>query len=129
MDRVQRLMAEVQQGGRLGDMPQLLRVIEDRLKEQFEFADAGLILHDAETEVRDRAAVKQLKESFPIRQGKRLIGTLGIGPHGAIISGETRAALESLCEQLAGALDLCRLIEEKVRLGRGMGERRGVGMS
>ncbi|HXN52807.1 MAG TPA: ATP-binding protein [Candidatus Acidoferrum sp.] len=123
MDRVQRLMAEVQQVARLGDMPQLVRVIEDRLKEQFEFADAGLILHDAETEVRDRAAVKQLKESFPIRQGKRLIGTLGIGPHGAMISGETRAALESLCEQLAGALDLCRLIEEKVRLERELAER------
>jgi signal transduction histidine kinase len=40
-----------------------------------------------------------------------------------MISGETRAALEFLCEQLAGALDLCRLIDDKVRLERELAER------
>ena len=124
MDRGQRLMAEVQQVARLGGMPQLVRVIEHRLKEQFEFADAGLILHDdAKPMMQDRAARKQFKQTFPIRQGTRVIGTLGIEPHGAMISGETRAALEFLCEQLAGALDLCRLIEEKVQLERELAER------
>ena len=124
MDRGQRLMAEVQQVARLGGMPQLVRVIEHRLKEQFEFADAGLILHaDAKSTMQDRAAGKQCKQTFPIRQGTRVIGTLGIEPHGAMISGETRAALEFLCEQLAGALDLCRLIEEKVQLERELAER------
>ena len=124
MDRGQRLMAEVQQVARLGGMPQLVRVIEDRLKEQFEFADAGLILHDdAKPMTQDRASRKQFKQTFPIRQGTRVIGTLGIEPHGAMISGETRAALEFLCEQLAGALDLCRLIEEKVQLERELAER------
>ncbi len=44
-------------------------------------------------------------------------------PHGAAISGDTRAALEFLCEQLPGALDLCRLIEEKLRLERELAER------
>ena len=122
MDRVQRLMAEVQQAARLGDMPQLVRVIEDRLKEQFEFADSTLTLHDPEPQSPMQAG-KQLKETFPIRQGERGIATLGIEPHGAMISGETRAALEFLCEQLAGALDLCRLIDEKVRLERELAER------
>src|ERR1700737_5571683 len=124
MDRGQRLMAEVQQVARLGGMPQLVRVIEDRLKEQFEFADAGLILHDdAKPMTQARASRKQFKQTFPIRQGTRVIGTLGIEPHGAMISGETRAAWEFLCEQLAGALDLCRLIEEKVQLERELAER------
>jgi len=123
MDREQRLMAEVQQVARLGVMPQLVRVIEERLKEEFAFADAGLTLHDAAPEMQGRSARKQFKESFAIRQGNRLIGTLGIEPHGAMISGETRAALEFLCEQLAGSLDLCRLIEEKVRLERELAER------
>jgi signal transduction histidine kinase len=122
MDRVQRLMAEVQQAARLGDMPQLVRVIEERLKEQFEFADAALSLPNSQTELQTKAD-KQLKEIFPIRQGERWIATLGIEPHGAMISGETRAALEFLCEQLAGALDLCRLIDEKVRLERELAER------
>jgi signal transduction histidine kinase len=39
------------------------------------------------------------------------------------LSGETRATLEFLCEQLPGALDLCRLIDEKVRLERELAER------
>jgi len=44
-------------------------------------------------------------------------------PHGSALSGETRATLEFLCEQLPGALDLCRLIDEKVRLERELAER------
>ena len=123
MDRAQRLMAEVQQTARLGDMPQLVCVIEDRLKEQFEFADVKLTLQEPEPGMPGRERGKQLKERFPIRQGERWIASLGIEPHGAMISGETRAALEFLCEQLAGALDLCRLIDEKVRLERELAER------
>src|SRR5260370_33077405 len=44
-------------------------------------------------------------------------------PHGSAISGETRAALEFLCEQLLGSLDLCRLIDEKLQLERELAER------
>jgi len=40
-----------------------------------------------------------------------------------MLSGETAAALEFLCEQLPGALDLCRLIEEKLQLERELAER------
>jgi signal transduction histidine kinase len=52
-----------------------------------------------------------------------LTGFLTVVPHGAALSGETRAALEFLCEQLPGAVDLCRMIEEKVRLERELAER------
>jgi signal transduction histidine kinase len=48
---------------------------------------------------------------------------LHVKPYGAMLSGETQAALEFLCEQLPGALDLCRLIEEKLRLERELAER------
>jgi signal transduction histidine kinase len=40
-----------------------------------------------------------------------------------MLSGETWAALEFLCEQLPAAFDLCRLIEEKLRLERELAER------
>jgi signal transduction histidine kinase len=123
MDRVQRLMAEVQQAARLGDMPQLARVIVNRLSEQFELAGAKLTLLEAGDGKPEQNDAKRLKENFPIRQGEREIAILEIEPHGAMISGETRAALEFLCEQLAGALDLCRLIDEKVRLERELAER------
>jgi signal transduction histidine kinase len=40
-----------------------------------------------------------------------------------MISGETYAALEMVCEQLPAAFDLCRLIQEKVQLDRELAER------
>ena len=123
MDRVQRLMAEVQQVARLGDMPQLLRVIEQRLKDQFEFADAGVLLLEPPTGALGASSAAQFKERFDIVQGQRKIAVVGIEPHGALVSGEKRAAIEFLCEQLAAALDLCRLIDEKVRLERELAER------
>jgi signal transduction histidine kinase len=42
---------------------------------------------------------------------------------GAMISGETYAALELIGEQLPAAFDLCRLIEEKLQLERELAER------
>jgi signal transduction histidine kinase len=63
------------------------------------------------------------KQGFAVLQGNRAIGTLSVEPHGASISGETKVALEFLCDQLPGALDLCRLIEEKLRLERELAER------
>lgn len=125
MDHVQRLTGEIQQEARKGDMVHLVHFIENRLKEQFEFGNAGLMLVEPETGKRqDNASRKNFKEEFAIVQGSRTIGTLGVEPHGAMISGETRAALEFLCEQLPGALDLCRLIEEKVGLERELAERK-----
>jgi signal transduction histidine kinase len=123
MDRVQRLMAEMQEVARLGDLPRLVDAFQNRVRQQFEFAAVALILADAEAETGNQAQGKQYRESFAITQGDRTIATVRIEPHGAMISGETRAALELLCEQVAGALDLCRLIGEKVRLERELAER------
>ena len=124
MDVAHRLAAEIQQEARRGDVPALANFIESRLKEQFEFADAGLLLWDSNDVKEERIpSGKKLKEGFPILQGNRTVGTLYVEPHGAGTSGETRAALEFLCEQLPGALDLCRLIEEKLRLERELAER------
>jgi len=124
MDLAHRLAAEIQQEARLGDVPQLADFIEKRLKEQFEFADVGLMLWNPSTAKEERLpARKEFREGFSILQGNLTIGTLQIEPHGAAISGETRRAVEFLCEQLPGALDLCRLIEEKLRLERELAER------
>jgi signal transduction histidine kinase len=124
MELAHRLASEIQQEARRGDVPQLANFIESRLKEQFEFADVGLMLWDPSSGKEERIpARKEYREGFAILQGNRTIGTLGIEPHGAAISGETKVALEFLCEQLPGSLDLCRLIEEKLRLERELAER------
>jgi len=124
MDLAHRLSSEIQQEARRGDVPQLAEFIESRLKEQFEFADVGLMLWDPSSGKEEWLPTrKEFREGFSILQGNRTIGTLLIEPHGAAISGETKVALEFLCEQLTRALDLCRLIEEKLRLERELAER------
>jgi len=131
MDRVQRLTAEIQQEARQGKLESLRRFIERRTKEEFElslvqlrFLDQGnAILRPFSEEERRGAMRLSLEDHFPLRQGGRLVGVLHAEPHGAGFSGETRAALEFLCEQLPGALDLCRLIEEKLQLERELAER------
>src|SRR5882762_3666679 len=132
MDRVQRLTAEIQQEARQGNLRGLVRFVERRVKEVFELAAVSLTLVDqSKGELRpfsgtpeERAASAALSDRvFPLRQGHQLMAVLRAEPHGAALSGETRAALEFLCEQLPGALDLCRLIEEKLRLERELAER------
>ena len=134
MDRVQRLTAEIQQEARRGNLKELVNFIQRRVQEQFELASATLTLVDpakavlradvprpGEKLVRTSAPIAD--HSFPVRQKHGLVAVLRAEPHGAAISGETRAALEFLCEQLPGALDLCRLIEEKLQLERELAER------
>src|SRR6266436_3968841 len=130
MDRVQRLTAEIQQEARQGNLRGLVRFIEGRVKEVFELAAVNLALVDQSkaqlrpTRPEEQAASAALSDRvFALRQGHQLMAVLQAEPHGAALSGETRAALEFLCEQLPGALDLCRLIEEKLRLERELAER------
>ena len=124
MDVAYRLASEVQQEARRGDLIQLQRFVERRLKAQFELADAAfLIFERGSADSAQHSSGKTLKERFAILQDRRVVGELWVTPHGALLSGETRAALEFLCGQLPGALDLCRLIDEKVRLERELAER------
>jgi signal transduction histidine kinase len=141
MGRVQRLTAEIQREARQGNVETLARFIERRVKETFELA-AVRVTFRKEREIGEhhREFAKQhglgpptlgkprvafsegkLSESFLV--GGNLVGILRAEPHGSGLSGETRAALEFLCEQLPSALDLCRLIEEKLRLERELAER------
>lgn len=124
MDRTQRIIGAVQEIARQGNIEKLRKFIEEWLRDQLEFAQVQLAFIAAEKgPVNRNSAGENLQNTFPIRQAGRLLGTLHVQPHGAGISGETRAALEFLCEQLPGALDLCRLIEEKLRLERELAKR------
>src|SRR5260370_42135268 len=128
MDRWRGLRAGMEQRAREGERESLRCFTERRTKEEFELASVQLrfldqgnaILRPFSEEERRGAVRLSLKDHFPLRQGGKLAGVLHAEPHGAGFSGETRAALEFLCEQLPGALDLCRLLEEKLQLGRGL---------
>src|SRR5713226_8424434 len=123
MDRVQRLTAEIQLEARQGNLRGLIRFTERRVKDQFEFEAVWLdvLQPDLGFNFARRRGLEG-EEGFSVYQPGRLNADLSVQPHGAMLSGETRAALEFLCEQLPGALDLCRLIEEKLQLERELAE-------
>ncbi len=132
VDRVQRLTAEIHQEARQGNLAALVKFIERRARQEFELAAVTLCLIDSsKAQLPPRVDIDSAsppptgtqEQLFLLQQGQQLVATLRAEPHGATISGDTRAALEFLCEQLPGALDLCRLIEEKLQLERELAER------
>jgi len=134
VDRLQRLTADTQQQARQGDLRNLVEFVEGRVKEDFDLADARLELRGPlavkagaknarESRAPSRAVWSFAPTSFALQQADETVGVLEAVPHGAALSGETRAALEFLCEQLPAMLDLCQLIEEKLTLERELAER------
>jgi signal transduction histidine kinase len=128
-DRVQRLMAEIQQQARQGNAENLAGFIETRVKETFELAAVRVNLRN-EPESGEPPGISKRKVFLSEGKISEPFGILGnvagivrVQPHGSVLSGETRASLEFLCEQLLASLDLCRLIDEKVRLERELAER------
>ena len=120
LDRTQRLMGPIQEVARLGNLEKLNKFIEKWIEEELQLAEVKLVLDGVEEAPASHAANEEI---FAIRQSGHVFGTLRVKAYGAMLSGETAAALEFLCEQLPGVLDLCRLIEEKLRLERELAER------
>ena len=142
LDRVQKLTAEIQQEARQGDLLRLAQFVEKRVKDTFELGGVKVNFWPEREIAEERQAVAARAEIGPLQRGNptvafsegkvgeafaidgsNVVGVVRAEPHGAALSGETRAALEFLCEQLPGALDLCRLIEEKLQLERELAER------
>jgi signal transduction histidine kinase len=124
IDRAQKLMGPINEVARLGELEKLRQFAEHRIQEQLQLAEVRLSLHFNPAVPRlDEIHRSNSRESFDIRQGDKHIGTLSVRAHGAMISGETFAALEFVCEQLPATFDLCGVIEEKLQLEREMAER------
>lgn len=124
VDRAQKLMGPINELARLGDMEKLRLFTERWLAEQLQLAEVHLSIHPEgialpASEIRHSGTA----EFFAIHRGTQHLGSLQVRPYGAMISGETYAALEFLCEQLPAAFDLCRLIEQKLQLERELAER------
>jgi signal transduction histidine kinase len=124
VDRAQKLMGPVNEVARLGDQSKLREFSEGWIAEQLQLAEVKLELDAAgATPWTAEPARDASEETFEIRRATQHLGSLQVRSHGAMISGETYAALEFLCEQLPAAFDLCRLIEEKLQLERELAER------
>jgi len=129
VDRAQKLMGPINEVARLGNQAKLREFSERWIAEQLQLAEAHLAL-DAEGMTPNllEHSQKGSEEVFEVGRGGRHLGSLRVRAHGAMISGETYAALEFLNEQLPSAFDLCRLIEEKLQLERELAERQRLAL-
>jgi len=123
VDRAQKLMGPITEAARSGDIEKLRLFSEGWIAEQFQLAEVCLSLASSVGPAPAEAGRSNALESFDIRRDGQRLGTLAVRSHGAMISGETFAALEFVCEQLPAAFDLCRLIEEKLQLERELAQR------
>jgi signal transduction histidine kinase len=124
MDDVRPLIAEIRNKAREGNLGNLVKFVAARVKQRFEFSEAFLDID----QTGGKQSLRELEQRpgaqrFSVAQSGSAHGFLAVRPHGAILSGEIRAALELLCEELPAAIELCRAIEEKVRLERELAER------
>lgn len=124
MGRVQRLTVELQQEARQGNVVRLIAFAEQRICGEFGLAAARI-------SVPREASGKPLESpgglghalQLPLKKDGQEIGLLEAASTGSYLTGETSAALEFIGEQLPAMIDLCGLIEEKVRLERELAER------
>jgi signal transduction histidine kinase len=124
MDHVQRLTSQIQQEARQGNVVQLIAFTERRVREEFGLAAVRIsVPRDAAAQPLEIPGGLGHAVRLPVKKDKREIGLLEAVTTGAYITGETSAALEFLAEQLPAMFDLCRLIEEKLRLERELAER------
>lgn len=119
-EQLQRLTAEIQHVARAGNLAALITFAETRISDSFSLSGVRISLHHGPARP---AVVSENVQRFILRNGPAEIGVLEAYFFGQALSGETHAALDYLAEQLPAAIDLCRLLDEKLRLERDLAAR------
>ena len=129
MDRTQRLSVELQSEARHGDLARLIARAEELIRQEFGLAAVRIsIPRDLATKPLEAPGGLGHTARIALVKDKKEIGLLEAATTGAFLTGETTAALEFLAEQIPAMADLCRLIEEKLRLERELAERERMAM-
>jgi signal transduction histidine kinase len=122
--RLQQLTLELQEEARRGNIANLISDAERRIREEFGLAVVRLTIpHDPEQKPLEAPGGLGHTACLPLLKDGKEIGLLEAASTGSFLTGETSAALEFLAEQLPAMVDLCGLIEDKLRLERELAER------
>ncbi len=134
-EKVQKLAAEIQDFAKQsGDVESLRDHVEQRLaaelgldKVSFKLsgtATPGCAAGETIGTGRSAWATDEGKaRRFSVHRGSDVVAVLEVTPRTSNLSGEQFGALEFLADQLAPALDVCRLIADKVKLERELAEK------
>jgi signal transduction histidine kinase len=121
---LQVLSGELREQARHGDEAKLLALAERRVRKQFGLAEVRISVRgDAKAAALESPGAPGHTVRVPLLKDRKEIGVIEAVSTGSYLTGETSAALEFLAEQLPAMIDLCRLIEEKLRLERELAER------
>ena len=122
--KLQQLAGELNERARSGDVAQLIAHAERRIREEFGLAAVRISIPRSPGQ-KPLEAPGGLGHAaqIPLLKDRKEIGVFEAATTGSYLTGETTAALEFLAEQLPAMVDLCRLIEEKLRLERELAER------
>ncbi len=105
-------------------MANLLEFAEQRIREEFGLAVVRLTVpRDPSLAPLESPGGLGHVTRLPLMKDGNEIGLLEAATTGSYLTGETSAALEFLAEQLPASIDLCRLLEDKLRLERELAER------
>jgi signal transduction histidine kinase len=117
-EKVQKLAMEIEDHAKqTGDVDSLQALVEKRVPAELGLELARLVRNPISSAASSRGVF--FKTHFvPISRSGQVIAHLEVVPNSGEISGEQFAALEILADRLAAALELCRLIAEKINLER-----------
>jgi signal transduction histidine kinase len=122
--RLQKLTGELQEAARRGDVSRLIAEAEERIRGEFGLVAVRIsIPRDPAQKMLEGPGGLGHEVQVPLMKDGKEIGLLEAATTGSYLTGETSASLEFLAEQLTPMVDLCRLIEEKLRLERELAER------
>jgi signal transduction histidine kinase len=117
-EKVQKLAAEIEEHAQhTGDVDSLQAWVEERVPQVLGLERVRLLRGPILGETSGHR-VSPKAHRVPISRGGEAIGFLEVVPAAGEVSGEQIAALEILADRLAGALELCRLIADKINLER-----------
>ncbi len=117
VDRAQKLIGPINDRAGSYNEDELRKFCEQRITEELQLAEVRMVF-DSEAREAETGVGWQ---TFPIRRAG--LREMRVRPFGAMVSGETHAALEMLCDQLPAAFVLSQLIQEKLQLERELAER------
>jgi signal transduction histidine kinase len=122
--RMQKLAVELQERARHGELEPLLAQAKGRIRDELGLAALRIsIPRDPQRKPLEAPGGLGHTVQVPLVQDGKEVGLLEAASTGSYLTGETTASLEFLAEQLPAMVDLCRLIEEKLRLERELAER------
>jgi signal transduction histidine kinase len=117
-EKVQKLALEIEEHAkRTGDVASLQSLVEERVPQELGLERVRL-LHGLIPNANSAQGVPSKAHLVPISRGGATISYLEVVPATGAVSGEQAAALEMLADRLAAALELCRLIADKIQLER-----------